>query len=153
MSADDEMAAFAAELSRQCQAIARRWIPLRDLPAQVVHGDATLDNLPRDDAAQSIVLDLGFSAYRPRVHDLAYTLHWTLLVMGTHAVDHFPLWTREYEDASKAPLDEAERRALPIIAAATALHRPAIAGLAFNPVDDLRGQIGSLELARTWLRQ
>ncbi|GAA1973894.1 hypothetical protein GCM10009817_12570 [Terrabacter lapilli] len=45
----------------------------------MVHGDPRLENLPAGLGGEHLVLDLGFAARRPRVHDLAYAGAWILL--------------------------------------------------------------------------
>ncbi len=67
------------EVAALVRAVERSWVPARDLPETVVHGVPRLENLPTGQFGEPVVLDLGFAARRPRIHDLAYATAWILL--------------------------------------------------------------------------
>jgi aminoglycoside phosphotransferase (APT) family kinase protein len=49
------------------------------LPAQLVHGDIKVPNVCRVSDGRTLYLDFGLLARRPRIHDLAFTLTYTVL--------------------------------------------------------------------------
>lgn len=150
---DREATRVIEELSALSRTVARRWVPSRDLVCQVVHGDGKANNLPRTAAGEVVVLDFGFAARRPRVHDLAYSLSWAIAVLGRSAKAHFPDRVKAFEAGTGRPLTAAEQHAVPVLGAAIALSRPAVAGYNPDPVQDLMNHAGSLDDATWWLDQ
>jgi Ser/Thr protein kinase RdoA (MazF antagonist) len=121
------------------------WVPASMLPTQLIHGDGKLSNIRRAPSGATAYLDFGFSATRPRIHDLAHSLAWMVLRPDdTGTAEAFPWWDKvpellsEYEDTAKATLTDSERRALPPYMAAVAMYEPAIAGYARDPIGNLR---------------
>lgn len=120
-------------------ALGKLWVPARLLPRLVVHGDARLGNLAIGPAGEAVVLDLGFSAVRPRLHDLAYALAWILL----RPDDSGPTWPIDpdearrclaaYEESSGQPLSGVERQAFDGYLAGTCLYLTAIAAHVPDP--------------------
>ncbi|MBE1609982.1 phosphotransferase [Actinopolymorpha pittospori] len=123
-----------------------QWIPAAALPNQLIHGDGKLSNIRPTATGAATYLDFGFTAVRPRIHDLAHSLAWMVLRPDdSGSAEAFP-WEKvpdllgEYEDAAHTTLTELERRALPAYIAAVPLYEPAIAGYARNPVKKLHDQ-------------
>jgi Ser/Thr protein kinase RdoA (MazF antagonist) len=117
----------------------RVWVPARQLPSAVVHGDARLENLPTGMNGQSVVLDLGFAAKRPRIHDLAHATAWILLGPADAGpggpLDGHP--TRRcvdaYEEAAGQPLARVERLAFDAYLAGVCLYQSAVAAHVPDP--------------------
>ncbi|GAA5011470.1 phosphotransferase enzyme family protein [Actinopolymorpha pittospori] len=152
----EEMARLAGEL---LPSLAARWTPATALPTQVVHGDVRLGNVGLTSAGETVYLDFGFAATRPRIHDLAYSLAWILLRPdNTGSAEAFP-WQRlpellgEYEDAAETTLSDAERRALPAYVAAVPMYHVAVAGYTADPVAKLHEEAGRRSFLRIakWL--
>lgn len=138
----------AAGMVRLTRSLVRRlrqqWIPASALPNQFVHGDVRLGNVGRTSEGESVYLDFGFAAVRPRIHDLAYSLAWVVLRPdGTGTGENFD-WDQvaelvaEYEAAACVRLTELERAALAPYTAAVPLYAPAIIGHGPNAAARLR---------------
>lgn len=111
----------------------RRCLPAASaLPAHLVHGDITSDNVGVAADGSPTFLDFGFVARRPRIHDLAFTLVYEVfqqrdgrrLEPEEIAWDRLPKLIAEYERVAPA-LTHAERSALAPYAAALLLYFPA----------------------------
>lgn len=115
--------AHADRLTRLARATERHWISPARLPQQVVHGDVRLSNLRRTPDGRTLVLDLGFAAMRPRVHDLACALAFMTLARGVPVELDQPI--AAYESAHGRALSAAEHEAIPALAAAVMLFHAA----------------------------
>jgi len=131
-----------AELERVTalvQRLGRRWIPAGQLPSQLVHGDARLGNLSLRPDGSALVLDLGFTAVRPRVHDLAYAMAWIMLrpddsgLEAGFAVDEARRVIDSYEVANGHELSVLERTAFDQYLAAVPLYLSAMAAFMGDP--------------------
>lgn len=127
----------------------RSWVPARELPLTVVHGDARLENLPIDPAGRPVVLDLGFAAHRPRVHDLAYAAAWMTLGPDDAGeeldVPELRRCVAAYEEAAAAPLTALERQAFGGYLAGVCLYQSTIAAYVPDP-DALLAQPGPRQM-------
>ncbi|MGH2352083.1 MAG: phosphotransferase [Chloroflexota bacterium] len=124
------------------QRLHRQWVPATDLPVQLVHGDVRLSNVRRtseDSAGETVYLDFGFLARRPRVHDLAYSLAFMVWALdGLRAPQRFawetvPRLIEAYEAAAGSRLTPVERRALAPYTAAVPLYAAALDGFTEAP--------------------
>lgn len=111
----DPEAAEAAEVARLLCDLVRRlrgqWVPASALPSQLIHGDVRLSNVCRTPVGETLYLDFGFLAVRPRIHDLAYALAFMVLTLGGHRVPGNFAWqsvARLIED-SRRPRTRASR--------------------------------------------
>jgi Ser/Thr protein kinase RdoA (MazF antagonist) len=153
----DPQAADTARLLRDLlRRLRTQWVPATALPVQLVHGDVRLSNVRRSPAGQTVYLDFGFVARRPRIHELAYALSW--MIRALDVVDayraperflreHVPHLIEAYEAAAETTLSEVERKALAPYAAAVPLFDVAFAGLR-----DEAGATLHHELRRYFLR-
>ncbi|HEV2122780.1 MAG TPA: hypothetical protein VGW38_08405 [Chloroflexota bacterium] len=150
----------AAEIARLVHALIRRlrrqWVPASDLPVQLVHGDGRLSNVRRTPEGQTVYFDFGFLAARPRIHDLAYSLAFTVWALDhLGAQEHFP-WecvpqlVDAYEAAAQVRLTAAEKRALVPYTAAVPLFKAALDGFTEDPAGTLRTRVPFLRLS-DWL--
>jgi Ser/Thr protein kinase RdoA (MazF antagonist) len=121
----------------------RQWIPATRLPRQLVHGDVRLGNVARNSVGETVHLDFGFLAMRPRLHDLAYSIAFMVIELGGHRDPAHFSWQwiaqviEKYETASTSPLSGEERSALASYTAAVPLYFTALAGFSNNPVGQL----------------
>ena len=102
------------------------------------------------------MLDFGFLAYRPRIHDLAYSLAFMFLALhGQQHPESFE-WERvsrcieEYELAANTRLTTLERKALAPYTAAVPLYAAALAGFGNEPVKLLCERVPFMRLSE-WL--
>ena len=153
---DDPAAAAALErVNRLSRSLAQVWTPARSLPCQLVHGDARLGNVAVRPDGAALVLDLGFAAFRPRVHDLAYTMAWIVLrpddrgLAEPFDVEAARTAVDAYEPAAGVPLSEVERLAFGPYLASVALYLSAIAGFTADPVAHVfnAGQLSLVDIA------
>jgi Ser/Thr protein kinase RdoA (MazF antagonist) len=115
---DDETVRVAQWALGIVRELRRQWVPARDLPTRLVHGDLVGPNLGRTERGETVYLDFGCVAVRPRIHDLAVALFY--LVVGPNddglASDfdwsRVPEFLETYEEASGERLTGLERRAL-----------------------------------------
>lgn len=127
-----------------------------DLPRQLVHGDVRLGNVGLSPSGQPVYLDFGFTARRPRIHDLAYSLFWILLKPDDSGQaadfdwDRLPEFIGSYEDAAKVSLEQAELAALPAYVAAVPLYLASTGGYAVDPAARIKEERPSLAIA-DWL--
>lgn len=131
---DPEAAAIARHLRRLIGRLRRQWVPARELPVRLVHGDVKLRNVARAADGGTVYLDFGFMAHRPRVHEPGYSLARMLLTLGAgeapelFAWENVPRLLAEYEAVAGARLTAMEWRALAPHAASVALYQAAICG-------------------------
>jgi Ser/Thr protein kinase RdoA (MazF antagonist) len=153
---DPETADVARLLRTLIRQLHRQWTPATDLPVQLVHGDARLSNICRAADGESVYLDFGFAARRPRIHELAYALAFMLLALGGHrAPEHFawdsiPQLVEAYEVTAKVRLTEAERTALAPYTASVPFYAAALDGFTESPAGKLRSRLPFLRLSE-WL--
>lgn len=144
---------------RQASSQRRVWVVLpaaSALPAHLVHGDVTADNVGVADGVPTF-LDFGFVAWRPRIHDLAFTLVYEVFQArdGRRLEPEDIAWARlpnllaEYERTAPA-LTLAERAALAPYAAALLLYFPATGYFVPDAAAWIASQRPGLRLA-TWL--
>jgi len=144
------------DVSATLRAVLKSWVPARELPASTVHGDPRLENLPTGHAGEPVVLDLGFAARRPRIHDLAYATAWILLgpndagTPSTDAVDQIQHCISTYEEGAGG-LTPMERRAFDGYLAGVCLYQSTVAAHVEDPDAhlDQPGVRNMLETART----
>jgi Ser/Thr protein kinase RdoA (MazF antagonist) len=133
----------------------RQWVPASRLPMHLVHGDVRLSNMRRSPDGNTVYLDFGFLAVRPRIHDLAYSIAFMLLALNshtdpTHAWQRVPYLLEAYETTAAVPLTALERDALAVYTAAVPLYFAALAGFNNDPVRQLRANLPFLYLSE-WL--
>jgi Ser/Thr protein kinase RdoA (MazF antagonist) len=115
---DDETMRVAQWALGIVRELRRQWVPSRALPTGLVHGDLTGPNLGRMESGQTLYLDFGCAAVRPRVHDLAVGLFYAIVGPNDEGVASAFDWSRvpaliaAYESAAGERLTDAERRAL-----------------------------------------
>jgi Ser/Thr protein kinase RdoA (MazF antagonist) len=150
-----EVARLVGDLARRLR---RRWVPAAALPVQLVHGDVRLSNVRRTPAGETLYLDVGFLARRPRVHDLAYALAFMVWALGRLGAperfpwDAVPRLLEAYEATAPVPLTPAERRALMPYTAAVPLYCAALDGFTEDPAANLRRRLPFLRLSEWLLR-
>jgi aminoglycoside phosphotransferase (APT) family kinase protein len=150
---DPELVHWVGGLIRK---LASRWPPASSLPSHVVHGDVRLGNVGITPEGRSAYLDWGFSARRPRVHDLAYSLSWMIRRPdGTGSGDDFawhavPELLDAYEAGAASRLSATERRAIGSHIASVPLYFAAIAGFTPDPAAALRDAVGFVRIAE-WI--
>lgn len=141
------------EVERLIFTLRRRWIPAAMLPRHVVHGDARLGNVRRASTGEAVFLDSGFAAVRPRVHELAYALVYTLTglsdrrapaMVDWRLVDHL---VDRYQAALGEKISQIERDALPLYMAAVPLYHCVTAGLVREPEPAFRSALTLLPSA------
>lgn len=153
---DDDGADLARSVRRMLAPLRSQW--RTDLPRQLVHGDVRLGNVGLSPVEEPVYLDFGFTARRPRVHDLAYSLSWMLLRPDDSGRAEDFDWTRlpelvaDYEDAAHVRLSGAELRALPAYVAAVPLYLASTAGYAVDPAARIKAERPFLAIA-DWLLQ
>ena len=141
---DPEAVAIARHLRRLIGRLRRQWVSAAELPVQLVHGDVKLRNVARGADGETVYLDFGFMAHRPRVHELGYSLARMLLTLGAgedpegFAWENVPRLLGEYEAAAGARLTAMERRALAPYTASVALYQAAVCGFLPDPAAALR---------------
>ena len=153
---DPEASAIARLVGDLARRLHHRWVPATVLPAQLVHGDVRLSNVCRTAGGETVYLDLGFLAHRPRVHELAYSLAFMVLTLDGHRAPGSFAWHRvprlveAYEAAAGDRLTAAERRALAPYTAAVPLFAAALDGFTEKPAGRLRARLPFLRLSE-WL--
>jgi Ser/Thr protein kinase RdoA (MazF antagonist) len=154
---DDAEAVEIAHLLRNLvNALARVWVPSSQLPPQIVHGDVRLSNICRGPGGETVYLDFGFAAVRPRVHDIAYALAFMVLALDGKGPPERFSWQRvpglieKYEEAFGSRLTDVERQALVPYAAAVPLYAAALDGFTEDPAGKLRSRLRFLRLSE-WL--
>lgn len=154
VSNDEHAATIAAQVTAMVDDLERQWTPTERLPQQVVHGDIRLGNVTRSVTNDAVFFDFGFSARRPRVHELAYSLFWIVLKPDDSGRPEDFDWMRvaelieAYETALGDHLEDIERRALGAYLAAVPMYFAAIASYTPDPCDRIKQEIRSLEIAR-----
>lgn len=138
---------------RLVRALDAQWVPASALPNHVIHGDVRLGNVGITPEGTAAYLDFGFSAWRPRIHDLAYALSWVVLRPDDAGTAEEFEWDRvselldAYEAGAGTKLEGIERRALGPYLASVPLYLAAVAGYTPDPVATLRGEVGFLRIA------
>lgn len=145
---DDPLAVVIAQRLRQLLGqLRRQWIPARELPRRIVHGDGKLRNVVRGMNGETVYLDFGFMAYRPRVHELGYAVTRMLLTLGAgetpespeaYAWENVPLLVADYEAASGIQISTLEWQALAPYIASSCLFQGAMCGFLPDAAADLR---------------
>lgn len=155
---DDPEASDVARLLRDLvRRLQSQWVPATDLPVQLAHGDVRLGNVSRAPDGETVYLDFGFLAHRPRIHELAYSLAWMVLSPDSRgtaegfAWEKVPQLVKAYEDTAEITLTEVERRALAPYTAAVPLYQAAIAGFMNDPTGTLRDGLRPFMRISEWL--
>ncbi|MGH2351899.1 MAG: phosphotransferase enzyme family protein [Chloroflexota bacterium] len=143
---DPDASGTARRLRELIRRLRSQWVTAAELPVQLIHGDVRLGNVRRTPEGETVYLDFGFLAHRPRIHELAYSLAWMVLrpdSRGTaegFAWETVPQLVRAYEDTAQTALTAGERRALAPHVAAVPLYLAALAGFVSDPVAHLRNE-------------
>lgn len=155
-AAHEKAAAAAQRTNWLVGQLGEQWVPGRELPNHIVHGDIRLVNVGQDENGTIVYFDFGFAARRPRVHDLAYALFWMVLRPDdSGTAEEFP-WNRlselisVYEDEAKSRLEPKEREALFPYLAAVPLYLASISGFTPDPLGHLLEHGSSLDIAE-WI--
>jgi Ser/Thr protein kinase RdoA (MazF antagonist) len=153
---DPEAASIAQLLGDLIRRLEKQWLPASHLPQQLIHGDVRLSNVCQIPEGKIVYLDFGFLAYRPRIHDLAYSLAFMMYTLHRHLSperfpwQHIPRLVEAYEFEAPSRLTEEERRALVAYTAAVPLYAAALDGFSLRPVGQLQGRLPFLRLSE-WL--
>jgi Ser/Thr protein kinase RdoA (MazF antagonist) len=156
VQSNPEAADIVERLGNLVKLLRKQWLPATHLPQQLIHGDVRLSNVCQTKGAQTVYLDFGFLAYRPRIHDLAYSLAFLFLALGGYQVPESFTWqsvrqlVEAYEAEAPSRLTETERRALAPYTAAVPLYAAALDGFTNDPAGLLRGRQPFLRLSE-WL--
>lgn len=141
---DPKAVAIAQHLRNLLGQLRRQWVPASKLPVRLVHGDVKLRNIARGMDGETVYLDFGFMAHRPRVHEPAYSLARMLLTLGAgeapedFAWETVPRLLAEYQAAAGTRLTTMELQALAPYTASVALFQAAICGFLPDPAAALR---------------
>jgi len=141
------------------QRLLKQWVPASRLPRHLVHGDLRLGNVCRSAEGDTMFLDFGFLAIRPRIHDLAYAVAFMILALNEQSDpalcwrQNVPLVIEAYESTAGAPLTAAEREGLVAYSAAVPLYFIALAGYSNDPVRQLHAYLPFLGLSKWLLTQ
>lgn len=141
---DPEAAAIARHLRSLIGRLRRQWVPARNLPIRLVHGDVKLRNIVRGADGGTVYLDFGFLAHRPRVHEPGYSLARMLLTLGVgedpggFAWENVPRLVAAYQAAVGTRLTAMEWQALVPYTASVALYQAAACGFLPDPAAALR---------------
>jgi Ser/Thr protein kinase RdoA (MazF antagonist) len=141
---DPEASAIARHLRKLLGHLRKQWVPAKDLPVRLVHGDVKLRNVARGIDGGTVYLDFGFMAHRPRIHEPAYALARMLLTLGAGEVpedfawESVPRLLAEYQDAAGIRLATVELQALAPYTASVALFQAAMCGFLPDPAAALR---------------
>ncbi|MEM7532970.1 MAG: phosphotransferase, partial [Chloroflexota bacterium] len=167
---DLEAVEVATLLRSLVNQLRRQWVSTTKLPSQLIHGDVRLSNLCHATSEtqssetcpkETLYLDFGFMAMRPRVYDLAYALAFLLLAVQFNqfaeydGLDDFD-WAvvsrlvDAYETATGIRLTEDERQALVPYTASVPLYAAALDGFTEAPAEKLKSRVGFLGLS-AWL--
>jgi Ser/Thr protein kinase RdoA (MazF antagonist) len=158
VGADDHASAIAGQVRNMLDPLERQWTLVERLPDQLVHGDVRLGNVAHADSGVAY-FDFGFSARRPRIHELAYSLFWIVLKPDDSGRAEDFEWSRvdelfeAYEDAAQTKISPRERRAVAPLLAAIPMYFAAIASYTPDPTDRIKQEVRSLEIARWVLDQ
>jgi len=153
---DPEAEAVARHLRGLVVRLRRQWQPADRLPVHLIHGDMHLSNVCRTPGGGTVYLDFGFLARRPRIHEIAYSLSWTIISLDGHLAPESFEWSiiprlvAAYETAANTELSEAERTALAPYTAAAPLYHAAIAGFTSDPARQLKEELPYLRHSE-WL--
>lgn len=151
-----EGARLVAEMWHSVRLLERCWIPSSRLVVHLIHGDMRLSNIVQTAAGNTVYLDFGFAANRPRVYDVAYAL--VFMVWATRSgntPDDFD-WgglvslLDTYQESASVRLTTQERKALLPMMASVPLYAAALDGYTEDPVGKLIGRQSFVELS-AWL--
>lgn len=123
---------------------------------QLIHGAPRLSNICQTPDGDPVFFDFGFSAVRPRIHDLAYASVFVILGMEggrapqSFAWDVIPALMLAYERAADTVLLPDEHSALSSYAVAVLLYHAALDGFTADPVGILRSRLPWIRLGQ-WL--
>ena len=157
VSHDPEAVGVACLLDDLVKRLRKCWIPAHELPVQLVHGDVRLSNVCRTAEGNTVYLDFGFLARRPRIHDLAYALAFMLLAQNAAQMPGGIDWqfihglVEEYEQTAQIRLGALEWQALVPTMAAVPLYAAALDGFTEDPAGKLRGRLRFLRLSESLL--
>jgi Ser/Thr protein kinase RdoA (MazF antagonist) len=149
-----EAESLAGETSALIAELRRQWVPAKELSIGLVHGDLRLANCVQATDGQPVYLDWGFAAYRPRIHELAYSLSWIVLRPDDSGTGESFYWAEAaelvaaYEAAVGEELSGLERRSLGPYLAAVPLYLAAISGFTNNPSVHLIGNEPFIRIAQ-----
>lgn len=152
----DEARELVGTLRYLTRRLEQTWIPASELVVQAIHGDVRLSNVVQTPDLDTVYLDFGFSALRPRVYDVAYAMvfaYWALNSgqdPGQFDWSHGVAWLHSYEEAAQIRLTTKERRALVPMMASVPLYAAALDGYTEDPVGKLLGRKPFVELS-AWL--
>lgn len=150
---DTEAADTSRWVNRLIGALERQWVPARELPRHLIHGDVRLGNVVETPDGADVYLDFGFAAMRPRIHELAYSLAWIVLRPDAGGTAEGFTWLRvaelidAYQEGAGVALDSTERRALGPYVAAVPLYLAAISGYTSDPARHLLDEMPFLRIA------
>ena len=156
VSSDPEASNVAGLLQDLVRRLHKLWIPATELPVQLIHRDVRLSNVCRTTKGETVYLDFGFVAHRPRIHELAYAFVFMVLALnGQQSSERFawqcvPQLIEEYERAAKVRLTDTERKALAPYMAAVPLYAAALDGFTEDPARKLRTRLPFLRLSE-WI--
>lgn len=157
VEASPECAPLIDQLRTLIRGLDRLWVPASQLPVQFIHGDARLSNIVQTTAEETLYLDFGFLAQRPRVFDIAYALvfmAWALQAgQSPEQVDWavMPDLLDRYEESSGFRLSRLERRALLPMMVSVPLYAAALDGFTEDPAGRLLGRTSFIAFG-AWLR-
>lgn len=139
-------------LRKLANAVRGHWVPARNLPEQIVHGDFRLGNIVRDDSNRTVFLDFGFMNRRPRVHDIGYALAFMILALGRQnvGIELIERLIDAYGASSEISLSPLEIEALPASAASVMLHAAAHDGYTADPLANIGRRQRFLDVAE-WI--
>jgi len=81
---DDDLEEAFTRVRLLVRRLAGAMTPATALPRHLIHGDARLGNLRVGTDGETVVHDFGFSALRPRVRDVAYSMAYMVHALGGH---------------------------------------------------------------------
>ncbi len=153
---NSEAADIVQLLRRSIRRLRLQWVPASQLPQQFVHGDVRLSNVCQTSEGETLYLDFGFLAQRPRIFDLAYSLAFMVRALhGNQALESFawrsiPPLIEAYEASANSPLTATEKKALVPYTASVPLHAAALDGFTDNPAGHLQDRLPFMRLS-DWL--
>lgn len=145
-----------ARIRRLVNRLKSHWVLARQLPRQLIHGDARLGNVRLSDGKDPVFLDFGFAAYRSRIHEVAYSLAYMILALDGHrdpaSFDWglVPVMLDVYEMSSGQSLSAMERRSLAPHMAAVPLYHAVSSGFLRRPKPALQSALPFVALSE-WL--
>ena len=156
VEASPDCAPLIAQLRTLIRGLDRLWVPASQLPVQFIHGDARLSNIVQTLSGETLYLDFGFLAQRPRVFDVAYALVFMAWAMHAAQSPEEVDWARvpdllgRYEESSGFRLSRLERRALLPMMVSVPLYAAALDGFTEDPAGRLMRRRSFIALG-AWL--